>query len=538
MRGEVKDVHIGEVREKVLVGARKVYDAVASAYGPVSGNVALEKNYGSIVISHDGVSVAREVVLKDKLEDIGADLLIQASSKSNDTAGDGTTASVLLGYHIMRLAHQRIVAGANPMLLRKGIDKASIWLKEQIEALAVPVPDDKLHEVATISASDEEVGKLVANTIIKVGGVGITVEEYDGLGVIQEVVEGLYFEKGWAMPHFVTDRETEEAVHDHVNILITEKRISTNQDIIPLLELIGTQAEHKTVLIIANVNNKALETCALTNLKGGIKVCVVPPPVYGDQVLPFLEDVAVLTGGKLIPASLPADKVTLDYLGYAEKVIVSQSNTTILQGQGVKEDIDGRIDTLKRQLKDPKYTAFQRERMEKRLSKLQGKLGIIKVGGATETSRREMKFRVDDAVCATRAAKEGGIVPGGATTLVQIARHATNVPAMTEDEQAGFGVVLTALYEPFKQLMANAGEDPGYRLMQLNGREVGKGFNVKDMTDDPIDLMEAGIIDPANVLKSVVENACEVAGIAITLNAAITIDRDWQLQQVQLNKVA
>lgn len=535
-RGDVKNIHTGSaVREEAIKGARKVYEAVAAAYGPTSGNVALEKSYGNIVISHDGVSIAREVILRDKLQDTGADLLIQASSKSNDVSGDGTTGSILLGYHIMDKANQRIAAGYNPMALRRGIDQASIFLKTELDKLAVPVPDDKLEEVATISASDPEIGKLVADTVVKVGGVGITIEEYDGLGVIQDVVEGLYFEKGWTMPHFVTDRETEEALHENVSILVVEKRITTNQDIVPILQTVG-KTQHKTVLIIGNITNKALDTCALTNVTGGIKVCVVAPPVYGDQVLPFLEDVVALTGGKLVPSSLPADKVTEDYLGFAKKIIVSQHNTTILEGDGDKDVVSARIATLKRQLVDPKYSAFQKERMEKRLSKLQGKLGLIKVGGATETGRKEMKFRVEDAVHATRAAKEEGVVPGGATTLARLSRS-SYLPDNTDPGVVeGFKVVLEALPGLFRQLLSNAGEDPGFRLEQVLRTTDGLGFDVKHMTPDPIDLSSAGILDPVKVVKSIVENACEVAGMAITLNGAVVIDRQYQLEQVAMTK--
>lgn len=539
-RGDARIVVTGdEVRTKAIAGAKIAYEAVAAAYGPTSGNVALQKSYGSKVFTHDGVSIIREINLADELMDTGVDLLDSASRKSNDTTGDGTSATVLLGYHIMRLANKRIAAGYNPMGLRRGIDKAAIWIKDELDKIAVPVPDDKLQQVASISASDPEVGKLVADTVIKVGGVGITVEEYDGLGVIQDVVEGLYFETGWGeIPHFVTDRQSEEAVHENVSILVTEKRINTSQDIAPLLEMVFNDTEHKTVLIVGNIGGKALETCALTNLAGKVKVCVVAPPVYGDQVLGFLEDVAAMTGGKLIPSSMPVDTVSADWLGFARKVIVSQRNTTILEGNALQEDVDTRIDTLKKQIKDPKYNAFQRERMEMRLAKLQGKIGIIKVGGATEGGRKEMKFRVEDAVHATRAAKEEGVVAGGAVTLAQLSKAVAIDPDNTPDELEGIQIVFDALAEPFKQLMSNAGEDPGYRLAKVLQAERGFGYNVKGMTEEPINLAEAGVLDPVKVTKSTVENACEVAGIAITLNGSITFDRQYQLDQVAITKAS
>jgi len=538
-RGDSKIVTTGdEVRIKALAGAKIAYEAVACAYGPLSGNVALQKSYGSKVITHDGVSIIREINLADELMDTGVDLLHEASKKSNDVSGDGTSATVLLGYHIMRLANQRIAAGYNPMGLRKGIDKASIWIKSELDKLATPVPDNKLHEVATISATDPEVGKLVADTVIKVGGIGITVEEYDGLGVIQDVVEGLYFEKGWVMPHFVTDRETEEAIHDNVSILITEKRINSVQDIAPMLEMVFKDTEHKTVLIIGNIGAKALEVCALTNQAGKVKVCVVDPPVYGDQVLGFLEDVACMTGGKIVPNNLPADKVTKEYLGDAEKIIVTQNSTTIIGGNAVTEDVNLRITTLKKQLKSDKYNQYQKERMEMRLAKLQGKIGIIKVGGATEATRREAKFRVDDSVHATRCAKDEGIVAGGAVVLARFSIFKdSKLENMNKDELEGFNVVCEALSEPFKQLMINAGQDPGYHLSQVLQAKPGYGFNVMNMTDEPIDLIKAGVIDPVKVLKSVVENSTDVAGIAITLNGSITFDRAWQLEQLKINQM-
>lgn len=534
-RGDVRNVNTTDVRDKAIQGARVVYEAVSAAYGPTSGNVALEKSYGSYVISHDGVSIARDIVLKDKDKDIGADLLIQASKKSNDISGDGTTCSILLGYHVMNEANKAIAAGYNPMAIRRGINKASQAIKDELDKLATPVKDEDLVNVATISAGDPEVGKLVADTILKVGGVGIAIEEYEGLGVVQEVVEGLYFEKGWTIEHFVTDKQSEEAVMENTVVLALEKRISSNQDIIPLLELVHKEAEHKSVVIIGNISGQALETCVLTNIHpaGKVKICVVAPPVFGDQTLPFLEDLATIAGGKAVPTSVPSDKVTKDYFGFAKKIIVTRADTTILGGGGIEEDIQVRIRNIQDQLKSDKYSVFQKERMEKRLSKLQGKIGIIRVGGATESEVKEMKFRVEDAVQATRAAREEGIVPGGATTLATIE---FDVELADEGEMQGVYAVRKALVEPFKQLMINAGEDGGYRLSQIRYDKKGLGFDVKNMTDKPIELMSRGIADPTKVLKSVVENACSVAGIAITLSGSVVIDREFQLEQVKMTQ--
>lgn len=540
-RGEVKVIVKGaEVQRKLLEGAKDMYDSVSSTYGPVSGNVAIQKNYGQAVVTHDGVTVARDVFLRDDAQDIGAGLLSQASEKSNQVSGDGTSATVLLGYHMLDKANKRVAAGSNPMKLRRGMEYAANWIKSELDKVAVPVPDDQLAGVATISASDPEVGKLVADTIIKVAGVGISVEEYEGLGIHQEIVDGVYFEKGFELPHFKTDLATDEAVHENASILILEKSAKQNQDIVPIIEMVYKETQHKTLLIIGKVSGQALETCALTNQLGKVKICVVGVPVYGDQELPFLEDIAVMTGGKVVSNNLPSDQVTKDYLGGAAKVVATPTNTTIFGGIGRNEDIAARSDIIREQMKSDKYSAFQKERMEKRLSKLNGKIAIIKVGGATETEIKEMKFRVEDAVHATRAASQEGIIPGGATALARLSKlDITSIPdKLSEDELAGVKVVLDALAEPFKQLMTNAGEDGGYRLSKVLNSQFGYGYDVMNITDEPIELIPNGVIDPVKVIKSVVENASSFASVAITIKTLILIDRQWQLEQVAMNKAA
>lgn len=536
-RQDVRIVTSGqEVRDKILEGAKIVYDVAAATYGAVSSNVAVQKNYGIPSITKDGVTAVRDLADRDEIKDLGISLVVQAAEKSNSSAGDGTTNTCLLSYSIMKLANQRIAAGYESQGLRRGIDKASIWVKQELDKLAVPVNNDDLAKVAGISASDPEVGKLVADTVIKVGGVGITVEVYEGLGVTQDIVEGLYFEQGWTRPHFMTDHTTEEAVHNQVSICVVEKKITQNQDIVPILESISTNTEHKTVLIIGNIDGQAAQTCALTNVAGKIKVCIVKPPVYGDQELPFLEDVASLTGAKVIPSSLSADQVTQEYFGFAKKIIVSKDSTTILEGSGLKEDVQLRIDNLKKQLISDKYNAFQKERMEMRLAKLQGKIGRIRVGGATESEVKELKDRIEDAIHATRAARDEGVVPGGATTLARIGKD-INVEFEDADENEGGKIVLRALQQPFVQLMTNAGEDGGYRLRQTLNAKAEYGFNVKDISDEPIDLVKAGILDPVKVLKSVVENACSVAGLAITTTVFVGIDREYYIEQLNINKL-
>jgi chaperonin GroEL len=544
MRGDPRLVKTEGVFEEALEGARIMYEAVAAAYGPTSGNVALQKNYGSHSVTHDGVSIAKDIILSDQDLNIGADAVYKASKETDDIAGDGTSLTVVVAYHTMEKAKKRIGAGFNPMALRRGIDWVSRKIVDELDSMAKPVPDDRLHEVATISAADPEVGQLVADTILKTKGIGITIEEYEGLGVLQKVIDGVYFEQGYTNQFFMTDSVTQEAIQDNIFVLCFEKRIRTNQEIVPILEMIGTKTEHKSVLIIGDISGKALETCVLTNIAPDsiMRVCVVKPPVYGDQRVPFLQDIATMTGGKLVPQDLPATDVTEEYLGFTKKVIVSRRTTTIIEPAGIDEDVKARIDELNEQMKSDKWTAMERERMEKRLSKLQGHIGIIRVGGASDQVREEMKARVVDAVNAARGAHEDGIVPGGGTTLLRLSKGIAKkkvqeeFDALTRDEQEGAKLVFEALQEPFKKLLSNAGVDPGYYLEAVLHSKAGFGYNVTDMTKDPVDLIAAGVIDPVRVLKSAIENACSAAGLLITLKVSTKIDREWQLEQLQLNK--
>lgn len=542
MRGDPRIVNTETALEEALKGAEIMYKAVAVAYGPTSRNVALQKSYGNHVITHDGVTIAKDIVLRDQDKNVGGEQLYTASNKSDSVSGDGTTNTILLGYHVLNKAYQRVAAKYNPMALRRGIDWAGSRIIKELDKLAVPVEDKNLHEVATISAADPEVGKLVADTILKAAGVGITIEEHDGLGVLQDIIEGLYFEKGYSMPHFANDLVAEQAVHENTHVICLEKRVRDNQDIIPILKMLDAESDHKSLLIIGNLSDRALGTCVATHLKGGIRICVVTPPVYANQRLPFLEDIATMTGGKVVAEDMPASKVTKDFLGFAKKVVVGRETTTIMEGRGDPEQVQIRIDTLSKQMAK-ETNPYIKERMEKRMSKLRGRIGIIRVGGATEEIKEEMKFRVTDAVHAARGAHEDGIVAGGAVTLARLSKTLLEQEDFTKelnklprDEQEGAHVVLESLQEPFRQLMANTGIDPGYRLEQVLRAKDGYGFDVKNMTKEPINLMKAGIIDPVRVIKSAVENGCSVAGLLITLGATTTIDRDFQLEQIQLNR--
>jgi len=478
-------------------------------------------------------SIIRDVVLPDKQEDIGAGLLIEASKKSNDISGDGTTASAILGYLIMEEAMKKAAAGFNTMELRRGIDKAALAIKKLVEKESTPVEDEKLADIASISASDRAVGELIAETVLKVNGRGIAIDEHPGLGVVQEIIEGFFFERGLADPQFITDRGTQQTALHSVHVLALDKRVTTNQDIVPLLA-VALKEGIKRLVIVGNVSATALETCiqndADVNLP--LRIMVIHPPVYGDQTSEFVEDIAIYTGGKPVNSSTSYETFDLSYFGQAGQFIANMNQTTLLEGAGDKEDMEKRIKFAEEQLKSKDFNAAQKEKIEIRLTKMQGKVGILRVGGATPAEVAEMKFRVEDAVHATRAAREEGIVPGGGTTLARISRE-VKPEGETEGEIEGFKAVINALPGAFKQLMVNAGQGSGdARLAQLFKSEKGFGFNLRNMTDEPIDLKEAGVVDPTKVIKSVVENACSVAGLMITLNGAVLIQAKKEVQDV------
>jgi chaperonin GroEL len=544
MRVDPRIIRTDGALEEALKGAAEMYSILSLVYGPTSFNVALQKEYGSHVFTHDGVSIARDIVLADQDKNVGAESLYEASQKTDDTAGDGTTLTIVLGYHIMMKAQERMAAGFNPMKLRRGIDWAGRKLVEELQHAAKPVDDDHLHEVATISAADPEVGKLVADTVLKTGGIGITIEDYEGLGVQQDVIEGAYFEQGYVSEYFVTDFVAREAVQEDMSVLCLERRIRTNQEMVPILEMIAAETDHKGVLIIGDITGKALETCVTTNIhpKGSVRICVVKPPAFGSQRAPFMSDIAAMTGGKLVPRDIPANKVDSSFLGFAKKVVVTQNTTNIIEPKGDPEQVQMRIDEINQQLKSEAVSAFEKERMEKRLAKLHGKMGIIRVGGATDQVREELKARIVDAVAATRGAHEDGIVAGGGTTLARLSKGIAKKKVQAEfdlldrTEQEGVKLVFEALKEPFKQLMINAGEDPGSYIRDVLKAKPGYGYDVNNMTEEPIDLFAAGVIDPVRVIKAAVENACAVAGQVITLGGTTKIDRKHLLEQLQLNR--
>lgn len=512
-----------EARTKILNGARTVYEAVKSTYSPLSGNVAIENRFNErSTVTHDGVTVARAITLKDPIENIGARMLVDASMKTNDMAGDGTSATVILAYHILHKAQKRIAAGFNPMLLRKGIEQAANSAKDYIDSISLKVNENQLVDVASISAGDHQLGKLIAETIKEVGvNGGITVEEYQGVGVESETVEGFYFNKGYDSPYFMTDAD-ETATLKNAQVLVVEERVTNITQLESILEHIAS-SDNRRLLIIGNVTGQALQQLVANRIKGTLEVVSVAPSVFGDQKQLHLEDLATLTGGKVVMTGTPSKDVDESYLGRAKEIVVTKDSTTIVADK--PKEVTDRIKKLETAIKK-ESNQFRKENMRKRLAMLEGKIAIIRVGGESETIAHEKKMRVDDAVHATQAARDSGIVAGGATSLVHAA---DNLPSQDEliysDIREGINIVKEALYEPFLQLMANAGMRTDYNLTAVQKAKFGYGFNVLAKSDEPVNLMTEGVIDPTLVIKQVIENGCAAAGLALTNSATITFNK-------------
>lgn len=522
-----KDITLGdEARDKILAGARAVYEAVKSTYSPQSGNVSIELNWGKPVTTHDGVTVARSIKLRDPVENIGAQFLIEASTQTNKTAGDGTSGTVILGYHILNKAHKLMAAGHNPMAMRRGVERAAKDIVDMISDSATPIKDGDLKRIAIISAGDKATGELIADTIEKVGSAGgVNVETHDGTEIEREIVDGLYWDKGLDSPYMMNELDARRAFYENCFVLVTQRKLKNSNDVKPLLNILN-ETEQKRCLIVGDVSGEALETLVLNKVQGDINTMSVSPPAMGKMRDEFFQDVATMTGAQLIPGSFEMSTLEYDHLGFANKVISTEVNTTIIEGDGEQKDIDARMKKLTESL-EMVTNGNQREKLEARLAKLSGKIGIIRVGSPTGIDTRERMFRVEDAVFATKAAREQGIVSGGGTALLKLSKaDSRDIEDLYTDELIGYSMVFDALQEPFKQLMHNAGiEDVGYHVHSTLKAKAGYGFNVKEMTDEPIDLMDAGVIDPAKVVKQIVENACSMAGVAMTNNGVITINR-------------
>ena len=517
-----KIFYADQARDKVLSGAKQLYDAVKVTFGPKGQNVVIEKSYGNPTITHDGVTVAEAVDLGSSEENlgeqIGAKLIKSAAQKLNKVAGDGTTTVTVLTYNILSEANKLIAAGVNPMELRKGIEKAGEEIVAKINQSAEKIEgnDKKVAEVATISAGDKEIGELIASVISKIGKDGIvTVEAGQGLEMEQEIVEGFSYDKGYSSPFFVTDLNRQEAIFDKPLILLTDKKISASNEILPVLEKVA-QSGHKDLVIIAEeVSGEALSLLVLNKLKGVFNSLVLKAPAVGDRRKEILEDIAVLTGATVISEDkgMKLEDAEISNLGSAKKIIATKDNSTIISGAGDHKAIKARIELIKSQA-NLATSDYDREQYEKRAAALLGRVAVIKVGGATETEIDEKKYRVDDAVAATKAALDEGIVTGGGVTLVNLANQLTG-------EDAGTKIVKNALKAPLLHILENAGLNAQALLAAVENAKPGQGINVMEPEKGLQDLKKAGVIDPARVTREAVQNAISIAATAITMGALI-----------------
>ncbi|HDR3653088.1 TPA: chaperonin GroEL [Bacillus cereus] len=516
-----KDIKFSEeARRSMLRGVDTLANAVKVTLGPKGRNVVLEKKFGSPLITNDGVTIAKEIELEDAFENMGAKLVAEVASKTNDVAGDGTTTATVLAQAMIREGLKNVTAGANPMGLRKGIEKAVVAAVEELKTISKPIEGkSSIAQVAAISAADEEVGQLIAEAMERVGNDGvITLEESKGFTTELDVVEGMQFDRGYASPYMITDSDKMEAVLDNPYILITDKKISNIQEILPVLEQVVQQG--KPLLIIAeDVEGEALATLVVNKLRGTFNVVAVKAPGFGDRRKAMLEDIAILTGGEVITEELGRDlkSATIESLGRAGKVVVTKENTTVVEGVGSTEQIEARIGQIRAQLEET-TSEFDREKLQERLAKLAGGVAVIKVGAATETELKERKLRIEDALNSTRAAVEEGIVAGGGTSLMNVYTKVASIVA-EGDEATGINIVLRALEEPVRQIAINAGLEGSVVVERLKGEKVGVGFNAA--TGEWVNMLETGIVDPAKVTRSALQNAASVAAMFLTTEAVV-----------------
>lgn len=517
-----------EARSRVLGGAQALYDAVKVTYGPKGRNVVIGKGYGGPTVTHDGVTVAEAVELSEDTDEtlgqgVGAELIKQAAKNLNKSAGDGTTTVTVLTYSILKEANKLIAAGHNPMELRKGIESAGQDVVKQLNKMSESVEgkSDRVAEVATISAGDPEIGKLIAGVIEKVGKEGVvTVEASQGLDLEAEVVEGFTFDKGFISQFFVTDPARQEAVYDKPAIVITDKKVSSVQELLPLLEKLAAAGKKDVVLIADEVEGEALSVLVLNKLKGVFNTVAVKAPSFGDRRKDILQDIATLTGATVISddQALSFESVGLDVIGSARKVIVGKEETTIIEGSGSQSQVKDRINLISSQA-EASSSNYDKEQLAKRAAALSGKVAVIKVGGATETEIDEKKFRVDDAVAATKAALSEGIVPGGGVALVNIS---TDLKVDGSDSvSAGRRILKEALKKPFLIITENAGLNSGALLAQVESAKPGHGIDVSNPEAGLVDIKKAGVIDPARVTKEAVQNAVSIASTAATMGALV-----------------
>ncbi|MDX1662723.1 MAG: chaperonin GroEL [Candidatus Promineifilaceae bacterium] len=513
---------------KLKTGIDTLASAVATTLGPKGRNVALDKSFGAPTITHDGVTVAKEIELEDPYEDMGAQLLKEAATRTNDIAGDGTTTATVLAQNIVNEGYKNVAAGANPMLLKQGIEKGVAALSERIREMSVSIDSvEEIASVAAISAQDPDIGQLIAQVMDKVGKDGvITVEESQGLEFETEYVEGMQFDRGYISPYFVTDSDTMEAVLEEPYILIHDKKISSAQDLLPILEKLIQSGRRNLVVIAEDVDGEALATLVLNKLRGTINALAVKAPGFGDRRKAMLQDIAVLTGGQVITEEMgrKLESVQIGDLGRADKIVATKDDTTIVDGAGESDQIKARVEQIKTEI-ERSTSDYDREKLQERLAKLAGGVAIIRVGAATEVELKEKKHRVEDALSATRAAVEEGIVPGGGVALLNALSALDDVQTTEGDPTTGVKILRRALEAPMRKIAENAGKNGDVIIQNVRQKqdETGNqnmGYNV--LTDEYVDMIEAGIIDPAKVTRGALENAASIASMILTTDVLIT----------------
>lgn len=512
-----------EARQKLLAGVEKLARAVKITLGPKGRNVVLDKKYGGPLITNDGVTIAKEVDLPDPYENMGAQMVKEVATKTNDVAGDGTTTATLLAEAIIKEGLRNLTAGANPMQLKVGIEKAVKKVKEALEEMAVNVGDSKemIAQVASISAQNEEVGALIADIMEMVGTDGvIKVEESQTMGLDKEVVEGMQFDNGYISPYFITDAARMEAVYEDAKILITDKKISSVQELLPILEKVAQSGRKELVIIAEDLDGEALATLVLNKLRGVFNVLAVKAPGFGDRRKDMLKDLAILTGGTVITEEigLKLENAELDQLGDARRVVADKDNTTIIDGKGDKKAIKHRVEELKNMV-EKSDSEFDKEKLKERLAKLGGGVGVLRVGAATELELKERKLRIEDALNATRAAVEEGIVSGGGVALLMCLKALEHVKTESADEATGVKIIKSVLSAPLMQIAKNAGKDGAVVVDKVLNAKEGVGYDAAK--DEYVDMIKAGIIDPKMVVRSAIENAASVAAIFLTMESAM-----------------
>ena len=511
-----------KARAALKRGVDKLADAVKVTLGPRGRNVVLDKGYGSPTITNDGVTIAKEITLDDKFENIGAELVKEVATKTNDVAGDGTTTATLLAQIMIAEGFKNVAAGANPMLIRHGIEKGVVAIVEELKKISKPVAgQEEIAQVASISANDPEIGAIIADAMKAVGSDGvITVEESQVFGVEKEVVEGMQFDKGYVSPYMITNAERMESEYQDPYILITDKKISSIHDILPVLEKVAATGKKELVIIAEDVEGEALATFVVNKLRGTFHVLAVKAPGFGDRRKEMLADIATLTGGKVISeeVGLKLENAVLESLGRARKVVATKDNTTIVEGKGDAEQLKGRIAQLRKQIEITE-SEYDREKLQERLAKLAGGIAVLKVGAATETEMKEKKYRIEDALAATKAAIEEGIVPGGGVALLRAAKALDGVKTESSEETVAIALLRRALEEPLRQIASNAGKDGSIVVEEVKKRTGAEGYNAAKDTYE--DLVVAGIIDPTKVTRSALQNAASISSMLLTTEVVI-----------------